>query len=297
MNRNRFLQSLGLVSGGLALNSTGSVLASPSDFKEALAGIPVGNDFWERVRGQFIYPSDFIYFNTGGIGAAPKAVLSMVENTMRQQEISPRPGHDMDEWMQIKTTCTPLFGPSCLPDELALTSTATEGINIILNGLMLRPGDEIITTTHEHVALNLPLLNHRKLNGAVIRTFEPDLKDGSNNINLVRKLITPKTRLIFISHVTCTTGQVLPVDGIGQLARDNNILFAVDGAQSAGNMPIDLKASRIDFFACCGHKWLLGPKRTGLLYVQHDRLPILHPTLVGAYSDESHDMATGEVTI
>ncbi|MFA6127164.1 MAG: aminotransferase class V-fold PLP-dependent enzyme [Bacteroidales bacterium] len=297
MNRNRFLQSLGLVSGGLAVTPVNSVFASPAEFSEVLHRIGNEGDFWKSIREQFTYPADYIYFNTGGIGASPRAVLEMVEKTMVELEKSPRPGHDEKEWQQIKKTCTPFFGPGCEPEELALTNTATEGINIILNGLQLKPGDEVITSTHEHVALNVPLLNHQKLNGIVIRFFEPDPKDGTNNINLISNLISPKTRLIFHSHITCTAGQVLPITEIGRLARERNILYAVDGAQSAGTMPIDLKASGIDFFATCGHKWMLGPKRTGFLYVQKDKLPLLHPTTVGAYSDVSHDLVTGELTL
>ncbi len=297
MNRNRFLQSLGLVSGGLALNPTGGVFASPAEFSQALAKVAGEDDFWKTIREQFTYPADYIYFNTGGIGAAPKAVLNMVERTMLELEQYPRPGHDEKQWLQIKKTCTPFFGPGCEPDELALTNTATEGINIILNGLLLKSGDEVITTTHEHVALNVPLLNHQKLNGIVIKAFEPDLKNGGNNINLIQNLITPKTRLIFHSHITCTTGQLMPVAEIGKMARERNILYAVDGAKAAGTMPIDLKASCIDFYACCGHKWILGPKRTGLLYVQKDKLPLLHPTTVGAYSNISNDLLKGELTL
>jgi selenocysteine lyase/cysteine desulfurase len=112
---------------------------------------------------------------------------------------------------------------------------------------------------------------------------------------MIRELITPKTRLIFHSHITCTTGQVLPLAEIGKLARERNILYAVDGAQAAGTMPIDLKAMGIDFYACCGHKWMLGPKRTGLLYVQKDKLPLLHPSTVGAYSVASHNLLKGEI--
>ena len=296
MNRNRFLQSLGLVSGGLVLKPSVSSFASPAEFSASLTGIGK-DDFWTKVREQFTYPQDYIYFNTGGIGAAPKAVLNMVETTMLELEKSPRPGHDEKEWVEIKKSCAPFFGSGCETDELALTNTATEGINIILNGLQLKPGDEIITTSHEHVALNVPLLNHQKLNGVVIKVFEPDLKNGSNNVKLIEKLITNRTRLIFHSHITCTTGQILPVSEIGRLALEKNVLYAVDGAQSAGTMPIDLKSMNVDFYACCGHKWLLGPKRTGLLYVTKEKLPLLHPVTVGAYSDMSHDILTGELTL
>ncbi len=297
MNRNRFLQALGLVSGGLVLKPTGGAFASPAEFSKTLSGLTVRDEYWKLIREQFIYPANYIYFNTGGIGAAPKVVLDMVEKTMLETEKYPRPGHDEKRWDQIKKTCTPFFGPACEPEELALTNTATEGINIILNGLRLKPGDEIITTTHEHVALNVPLLNHQNLNGVVIKSFEPDLKYGLMNEKLIRDLITPKTKLIFHSHVTCTTGQLLPIADIGRLARKENILYAVDGAQSAGTMPIDLKELKVDFYACCGHKWILGPKRTGFLYVQKDKLPLLIPTTVGAYSDLSHDLVKGELTL
>jgi len=297
MNRNRFFQSLGLVSGGLMLSRNGRVFASPAEFSKSLESASDEADYWKKIREQFTYPSDYIYFNTGGIGAAPKAVLNMVEKTMIESEKYPRPGHDEKEWNKIKETCAPFFGAGCDADELALTNTATEGINIILNGLLLKAGDEIITSTHEHVALNVPLLNHQKINGVKIRFFEPDLENGLNNVKLIENLITDKTRLIFHSHITCTTGQMLPIGEIGKMARARNILYAVDGAQAAGTRPIDLMALGVDFYACCGHKWMLGPKRTGLLYVQKDKLPLLHATTVGAYSDLSHELVTGELTL
>jgi selenocysteine lyase/cysteine desulfurase len=295
MNRKRFLRSLGLVAGGLAARPSGSVYASPSSFSRVLAATDNHEEFWKRIREQFTYPDGYIYFNTGGIGAAPKAVLEMVQMSMMQLEQSPRPGHDEAEWVRIKEACSPFLGPDCHPDELALTSTATEGINIILNGLGLKPGDEVITSSHEHVALNLPLLNHQKINNIKIKAFDPDLKNGARNVSLVEELLTSRTRLIIHSHVTCTTGQVLPVHAIGKLARERNILYAVDGAQAVGTLPVDVKASGIDFYATCGHKWMLGPKRTGLLYVQQDKLPLLQPTTVGAYSDTSHDLLRNEM--
>ncbi len=295
MNRNRFLKSLGLVSGGLAIQQAGGAFASPADFSRSLASSTGTDDFWRKIREQFTFPSDYIYFNTGGIGAAPLAVLQMVETTMMDQEQYPHPGHDEKDWVAIKRSCVPFFGPSCLTEELALTNTATEGINIIINGLQLKAGDEVITSSHEHVALNVPLLNQMKLNGIVVRVFEPDLKSGAGNVRVIEKLINPKTRLIFHSHITCTTGQRLPVETIGNLARERHILYAVDGAQTVGTMPLDLHALGVDFYACCGHKWLLGPKRTGLLYVKKENLPLLHPMTVGAYSDLSHDLMKGDL--
>jgi L-cysteine/cystine lyase len=105
-----------------------------------------------------------------------------------------------------------------------------------------------------------------------------------------------KTRLVILSHVTCTTGQLLPVQKIGKLARDRGVWFALDGAQSAGHVPIDLKTLPVDFFATSGHKWMLGPKRTGILFVRRPLLDTLTPTTVGAYSDLSHDIRKQTLT-
>jgi selenocysteine lyase/cysteine desulfurase len=110
-------------------------------------------------------------------------------------------------------------------------------------------------------------------------------------VDRVRALLTPRTRLIFLSHVTCTTGQLLPVAEIGRLASEHRAWFALDGAQSLAQFPIDIHAIGADFYAASCHKWLMGPKRTGLLYVRRDRLEQLAPSIVGAYSDASNSLA------
>ena len=128
-----------------------------------------------------------------------------------------------------------------------------------------------------------------------IRTFDPDLKSGLGNIERIKNLVNKNTKLIFLSHITCTTGQVIPIKEIGELAKENNIWFAIDGAQAVGSMPIDIKNYHIDFYTFSGHKWTLGPKRTGVLYVNKDRLDILQPITVGAYSDNGYDIQKGDL--
>lgn len=294
MNRNRFLQSLGLVSGGLLAARAGLAYNNPEDFSKALASAKDEKDFWKKIREQFIFPDDYIYFNTGGIGAVPQPVLDMVQKSNIENEQYPKPGHDEARWLNVKKTIVPFYGPTVVPEELSLVSTATEGINIILNGLMLRPGDEVITTYHEHVALNLPLLNHIKISGIKVKAFQPDLQSGMANVEMIRNLITPRTRLIFVSHITTTTGQVMPVAEIGKLAQEKKILFAIDGAQAVGAMPMDMKAWGVDFYVASGHKWLLGPKRTGLLYISKEKRDLVHPMTIGAYSEMENDLKKGD---
>ena len=261
------------------------------------AGAQTTTDPWRDLRAQFQLPADLAYFNTGGLGSSPRAVSDRVKLGMDRQDISPSAAHNENDWARIRGKCAALLGPSCSAGEIAFVSTATEGINIILNGLPLKAGDEIITTTHEHVGLALPLTHKMKTAGVVVRAFEPDLRSRGGNVERIRALLTPRTRLIFVSHVTCTTGQVLPVADIGRLAAERRILFALDGAQSLAHFPIDIAGTGAHFYTASCHKWLMGPKRTGILYVRRDCLPQLASVVVGAYSEQTYSLADGKATL
>jgi selenocysteine lyase/cysteine desulfurase len=283
MNRKKFITALGLVTGG-----TLTGFGKPFTSKVALNPSSVqGNepDIWKMVRGEFSFPEGFVYLNTGGIGSVPRHVRNLVSDEWFQLEINPTPGHDLDKWNALKKDVAILMGPGVEASEIGLINSATEGINIILNGLPLQKGDEVITTLHEHAALSIPLLNQVKRKGIVIRTFDPDRKNGLNNVNIITDLITKKTRLIFVSHRTTTTGQLLPVKEIGDLAKSKGIWFALDGAQVPGSMPLDMKGWNVDFYTFSSHKWILAPRRTGVIYVTKEKLDVLAPVTVGAYSD------------
>ncbi len=248
------------------------------------------NAAWKKLRKQFLIPSRYTYLNTGGLGASPVPVINRVLRVMENEETYPSPSHDEDNSLKIKEKIATFLGPGVKPEHIAFTSTATEGINIIINGLPFENGDEIITSSHEHVAMEIPLLHHIKKNGIIVKMFEPDLNNAKANVERIERLITPRTRLIFISHVTCSTGQVFPVSTIGNLARSRNILFALDGAQSVGQLPFNIADTNADFYVFSGHKWLLGPKRTGILYVNPRQISLLSPSIVGAFSSSSHDL-------
>jgi selenocysteine lyase/cysteine desulfurase len=254
-------------------------------------------DPWRDLRTEFRLPADLAYFNTGGLGSSPRAVSDRVKAEMDRQDTSPSAAHNENDWARIRGKCAALLGPTCSAGEIAFVSTATEGINIILNGLPLKAGDEIISTTHEHVGLALPLAHKIKTAGVVVRLFEPDLRSSSGNVERIRALLTPRTRLIFVSHVTCTAGQVLPVAEIGRLAAERKIWLALDGAQSLAHFPIDIAQTGAHFYTASCHKWLMGPKRTGILYVRRDQLPQLASIVVGAYSEQTYSLAEGQVTL
>jgi selenocysteine lyase/cysteine desulfurase len=292
MKRRHFFKSIGGLASGLFFTGGMPVFSSLSSFRSACRNTPIDEKFWKLVRKQFLLPENYAYLNTGGLGTSPALVRVAVKKRMDQEDAHPSAGYSEKDWWKIKEECAPLLGPDVKKEELAFTSTATEGINIIINGLPLNRGDEIITSTHEHPALNVPLLYRMKTKGIVIKTFEPDLVNAPGNVQRIERLITKRTRLIFISHITCITGQIMPVEEIGQLARAKGLWFALDGVQAVGHLPMNIGEIGVDFYAVSGHKWLLGPRRTGIFYIKKDLLDanIVKPCVVGAYSNGGYDM-------
>jgi L-cysteine/cystine lyase len=168
-------------------------------------------------------------------------------------------------------------------DEIALTGNTGEGLNIVCQGLKWRPGDEIIITDHEHISLIILLHYIRDRYGVTIRVAElgPGLEQPAEEA--IARLITPRTRLIVLSHVSFMTGAILNVRSVAGLAHRSGIPVLVDGAQSAGVIPIDVKDLGVDFYAFPMQKWLCGPDGTGALYVRREVLEQVQLSYVGGW--------------
>jgi len=174
-------------------------------------------------------------------------------------------------------------------DEISLTHNTTEAINILVWGLPLKQGDEVILTTHEHVGNALPWINRAKLDGIVLKTFSP-APTAEENLDRINDLITPKTRVIAIPHITCTIGQVFPVKEIAALGHSKGLWVFFDGAQAPGMFPVDLKDIGCDFYAASCHKWMCAPRGTGVLYVKKEMLEVVQTRFVGGYTDIGWDL-------
>ncbi len=295
MRRNDFFKT---VFGTLAVASLQGFSTKNAGLIRSLDTWPTINpddeQFWRFVRFQFPLTDERAYLNTGGLGASPYVVIDAVKAKMDELERVSETGHSEEIWKETKAAAGQLLG--CDPEEIAFTRNATEGINIVCNGLPLKRGDEIITTTHEHVGNSVPWLALLRREGVVIKLFEPSADSAQVNIDRIEKMITKRTRLISIPHATTTTGQILPVKQISALAKSNGIWLFVDGAQTAGMLVLDLHELGCDAYATSGHKWLLGPKETGLLYVTKEMLDVVQAKFVGAYSDNGFDLAAGTLT-
>lgn len=296
MKRKEFLKA---AAGTIAAVSVPGFMGRRSSIHQTPPAWPAVNPederFWKFLRGQFPLTEERAYMNTGGLGASPYEVIDAVKAKMDELEKIAETGHSAEIWKEVKTAASQLLG--CDADELAFTRNATEGINIVCNGLPLKSGDEVITTTHEHVGNAIPWLGLRQRTGIVVKFFEPSVQSAGENVDRIEKLITAKTRLISIPHATTTTGQVLPVKAISELAKRKNIWLFVDGAQTAGMLSFNLHDLGCDAYATSGHKWMLGPKETGLLYVRKDMLDVVQAKFIGAYSDNGFDFAKGTLVL
>ncbi|NMC41401.1 MAG: aminotransferase class V-fold PLP-dependent enzyme, partial [Bacteroidales bacterium] len=155
MKRKKFIAAFGLLAGS-SLAMTGRTFSYPGN--RSVFRLPDGEeDLWKVVREEFSFPEGYTYLNTGGIGSVPRHVRSLVSDEWFRLESNPAPGHDLNRWNALKKDVAKLLGPGVEASEIALVSSATEGINIIINVLQLARGDEVITSLHEHPALNIPL--------------------------------------------------------------------------------------------------------------------------------------------
>lgn len=279
-SRRIFLKKL---STGIAIPSLLGIQATHAFHSYKIDQSLQGEVFWDQIRAQFPLTKDRVYLNNGTFGPAPFSVLQAMEacnlkiNTTGEYGNSDRERVILAEFFKIK------------PTEFSITHNTTEGINIMAWGVPMHAGDEVILTTHEHAGNALPWLNRSKLEGIVIRTFEPK-PTQEENLNEIQKLINSRTKVIAIPHVTCTTGLVFPIKEICDLARKKEILTAIDGAHGAGTFDLDLYDLGCDFYAGCFHKWMLGPSGTAFLYVREGALDTLQAVMIGGHSDIGWDL-------
>ncbi len=242
-------------------------------------------DFWFQVQRAFDVDRSIINLNSGGVSPAPRSVMdAMSRHLAFTNEVPPR-----NLWTvldpQVETVRRRLaerFG--CDTEELALTRNTSEGLEICLFGLDLKPGDEVLTTTHDHFRPLRVLKQRQMRDGIVFRTlaFQTPPETLSELTALFEKNITPKTRVILCSHLTNMTGQIFPVKQIVQLARRRGIEVIVDGAQAFAHFQFTQADLGCDYYATSLHKWLCAPIGTGFLFVRKSKIANLWPLMAPA---------------
>lgn len=211
--------------------------------------------------------SDCIYLNSGGTGPPSRNTLA----AMREADdllCGPAYAEGSDIYARqagfharAREAAARLI--KAAPDDVALTLNTSHGMSLGAFALDWREGDEVISATSEHPGCLVPLHVLRERYGVRLKLLSPPI-----TADKVETSMTERTRLVALSHVDWTNGEVLPLAEISARARLHGAITLVDGAQSAGNIPVDVSATGADLYAFTGHKWVLGPEGMGALYVR-----------------------------
>jgi L-cysteine/cystine lyase len=169
--------------------------------------------------------------------------------------------HQGDAYTRAREAAARLINAD--PENIALTQNTTHGMNLAVFSLDWQEDDEVVSSRSEHPGSLVPLRALEKRYGVRLKLVTPPVTPEK-----VEKAMTSKTRLIALSHVDWTTGEILPLEDICTLARDRETFTLVDGAQSVGNVPVDVPQTGVDMYAFTGHKWILGPEGMGAFYVR-----------------------------
>ena len=293
-DRRAFLRNSAALAAALTL--TPKLLAQMS---AAPASLPGGalfdrdpDAYWAELRQQFLIPEDEVYLNNGTVGSSPRPVLEAIfkayEETEKMAQAEPEdyPIWGYAAWNEFRDPLAAFVG--CSRDEIALLRNATEANNYIANGVDMKPGDEVLMSDQEHPGGEHPWNLKAKRYGIVVKKFSlpKPVRSAAEVLNLINDAITPRTRVIFVSHISAVTGVVLPAKEICALARSRGILSALDGAHVPGMMKLDVHALGCDLYSSSPHKWLQAPKGSGFLYVRDEVIDRLWSTIATEGWDE-----------
>ena len=293
--RRHFLKSFGAgVAGfvalpGLAMKTSKKRFEplQPVDFNQN----DISETFWESVKQQFVFAPGLTYFNNASLGASPLPVEKATENYIKTLDGFPSKymwGGWNDQKEEVREKVAKLLSVS--NEEIALIHNTTEGMNLIARSFDLQPGDEVILANHEHASGTIPWEVWQETKG--VKLVRPELpilpKNVEEMVAVYEQAITSKTRIISMCHIVNTNGMILPVKEVSEMAHKKGILVAVDGAQAAGMLQIDLHDLGCDFYAVSSHKWLFSPKGVGIFYAKSESQHHLKPLMVArGHNDKS----------
>ena len=289
VDRRTFLSSAGKGLGLMALSSAtvASLFENINAAGRAIDHLsPVeaaaDEDYWSTIQQAFSVTRGIINLNNGGVSPSPRIVTeAFVRYTWQQEDAT---AYTMWQILEpqsetIRTGLAEVFG--CDAEEIAITRNASESLETLLMGLDLKSGDEVLTTTQDYGRMLTTLRQRELREGLKLKLIKiPIAPDNLNDIAVAfERAMTPKTKLILISHQINLTGQILPVKRVCETARARGIDTIVDGAHSFAQFDFKRDDLGCDYFGTSLHKWIYAPKGTGMLYVKRDKIAKVWPLM------------------
>jgi cysteine desulfurase/selenocysteine lyase len=243
----------------------------------------------DLIRRDFPLIRKKVYMNNGAIAPIPiSTIKSITDFLLKCSEDGPDSkiiyDYIVSLMKELRTRVSHMI--NCDPNEIVFTQSTTEGLNYVCNGLDWKKTDSIIVRggPHEHYANYLPWLQLSKRKGVKINELEIDENGYFDFMNLEKLAKKKNTKLITLSHALYNSGAIMPVEETGKIARENNILYCIDAAQTVGSIEVDVKKIGCDFMAFPGFKWLCGPVGIGIFYCSKNAGEILIPQFIGGES-------------
>ena len=273
-NQRRIFLKAGLLSAAAPV-ITGGALAMDQASREITS--------FEELRKGLQLEEGLSYFNTGSLGPSPKPVIDAVYKAMIQLEQDPVGqnwgplGKQLEE---VREKAAKFIGAQ--KEETALLRNTTEGMNMVAAGIRLKKGDEVLTTTREHGS-GLSGWEYLALHSGIkivkVELPMPAVSEGEI-LERIKNKISPRTKIVMLSHINTITGLVMPLKKVSELTGPRDVLLVADGAQAAGMLPVDVKELGVDVYTTSGHKWMLGPKGTGILYIRNEISERIRPIVL-----------------
>jgi isopenicillin-N epimerase len=239
----------------------------------------------DNLRSLFLLDPAVTFLNHGSYGACPRPVFERYQAWQMKLERQPvaflDPARGLSGWMRdARVAMAAEIGADA--DDIVGLTNATEALNIVAQSLDLKPGDEILTTDHEYAALDKTWAYVARRSGArVVPVIVPmPLTDAQSFTDAILAGITPRTRVLFLSHITSATALVFPIGAAVAEVRARGITTVIDGAHTPGHIPLDLPALGADYYAGNCHKWLMAPKGSAFLYVRRELQAGINPLVI-----------------
>lgn len=250
------------------------------------AGPSAGEPFWTSVREQFVMPPDLGVMNAANLCPASRPALEALARESQSVDRDPSPNNRarlMPEREKTRVALAEFLRVS--PDEIIITRNTSESNNMVSNGLDLKAGDEVLLHEDNHPSNLVAWQEKAKRFGfSVVVVPQKNPHPGPQYyVEAFTKAITPRTKVLSVTHLTSTVGDLMPAKELAALARSRGILFLLDGAQSFGLLDVNLAEIQPDFYSGSAHKWPCGARECGVLYVNKAAQAKLWPSVYSAY--------------
>lgn len=240
--------------------------------------------YWRDVKAQFLVRDGFIMMNAANLCPAPRPVVDAVASAMRDEDadVSFQNREKFGRlWTETRTRLARYLGAS--DDEVAIVRNTSEANNNVVGGIALKARDDVLLFDENHPTNNVAWDVRAARYGFTVRRVKVDAKtaDAGSIVDSFRRALLPATRVLSITDVSSNTGVRLPTQELCALARERGIWAHVDGAQTFGALRRDMRAVGCDSYSASAHKWFMGPKEAGVLFVRKERCAELWPGVVG----------------